>query len=535
MGAFGYFYSKEHIYSKDILKLEILGPQEANTFDEVNYIVKFKNNGNFRLEDLKLIFQYPENTFLEGSEIKEMKLDDLYPGQEKTISFKGRLVGKEGEIKIAKAKLIFRPKELKSFYESDTTFTTTIKKFPLSFDLDIPPKAESGKDIQLTINYFSNLDFPVSSLGIMVAYPDGFDFKKSEPSSLDKEQFEIGTLNKGEGGRIKIQGKLSGNIKEEKVFKVTLGVWENGNFVPVKEIAKAVEITTPSLYISQEINGNPQYIASPGDLLHYIIGVRNIGEEPQTDLFVVVKLEGKAFDLSTLKSVEGDFKPGDNSLIFDWRKVSDLQYIEPQQEVKLEFWVKLKDDWGYLPEDKNSTITTKIYISQIREEFETKVNSRLLVIQKGYFQDEIFGNSGPIPPRVREGTTYTITWQVKNYYNKVKDVKVKSNLPKNVELTGKIFPENETSEFTYDPQSREIVWSIGDLDPGTLENGPNISFQVKLTPSEDQRGKTPNIIEEAKILGEDEFTGEEIEDTSPSINTTLSDDETVSDKEGVVQ
>lgn len=535
LGIFGYFYSKKHIYSKDILKLEILGPQEADIFDEVNYIVKFKNNGNFRLEGLRLIFQYPQNTLCEEGEIREMKLDDLYPGQERTISFKGRLVGEEGEVKIAKAKLIFRPKGLRSFYESNTSFTTIIKKLPLSFDLDIPLKAESGKDIQLAINYFSNLDFPVPSLGVIVNYPDGFDFKESEPSSLDEKQFDIGTLNKGEGGRIKIKGKLSGNIKEEKMFKVTLGIWENGSFVPVKEIAKAVEIVAPSLYVSQEINDNPQYIASPGDLLHYVIAIRNIGEDSQKDLFVVVKLEGKPFDLSTLKSLEGDFEPGDNSIVFDWRKVPDLQYLEPQQEVDLEFWVKLKDDWGYVPEDKNPTITTKVYISQIREEFETKVNSKLVVDQKGYFQDEIFGNSGPIPPRVGQATTYTITWQVQNYYNKVKEVKVRSKLPKNVELIGKIFPEDEAPEFTYDPQSREIVWSLGDLDPGIIENGPNISFQVRLTPTRDQRGETPDIIGEAKISGEDDFTGEKIENTSPAINTTLPDDKTISEKEGMVQ
>ncbi len=536
LGAGGYFYSRSHIYSKDIIKMEILGPSEINVFDEINYVVGIKNNGNFRLDDLKLIFHYPKGTIVDsGSEIREMRLGSLYPGEEKNISFKGRIVGKEGEIKIAKATLIFRPKDLKSFYESNTTFSAKIEKSPLGFDLDLPLKTEPGKAVQFDINYFSNIDYSIPDLGFQLDYPDGFEFKSSNPSTLDPSQFDVGLLNKGEGGRISINGEISGDVGESKIFKVIMGVWNNGSFIPIKEISRGVKLVNPSLYVVQEINNNPQYVASPGDLLHYVITVRNIGDDSQTDLFLVVKLEGKPFDFNTIKSVQGDFEPGDNSLIFDWRKIPDFRYLEPQKEIKLEFWINLKDDWGFTQQDVNSTIKTEVYIGQLKEEFETKVNSKLVVVQKGYYQDEVFGNSGPVPPKVGKSTTYTITWQVKNYYNKVKDVKVKSILPQNVELTGKIFPENESSKFAFDPRSREIIWSVGDLDPGILEKGPNISFQVKLTPTEDQKGKTPNLIEDTQISGEDEFTGQEISNSISDINTTLPDDSTVSEDQGIVQ
>jgi hypothetical protein len=43
---------------------------------------------------------------------------------------------------------------------------------------------------------------------------------------------------------------------------------------------------------------------------------------------------------------------------------------------------------------------------------------------------------------------------------------VKAVLPQEVELTGKIFPEDQTPKFTFDSQSREIVWDVGDLGQG---------------------------------------------------------------------
>ncbi len=187
--------------------------------------------------------------------------------------------------------------------------------------------------------------------------------------------------------------------------------------------------------------------------------------------------------------------------------------------------------------DKNPTLQTKIYLSQVIEEFTNKVNSKLAILQKGYFQDEIFGNSGPIPPRVGEATTYTIMWQAKNYYNEMKDVKLKATLPENVKLTGKIFPEEQANKFTFDSQSRELVWNIGDLmvAQGVLSAAPNIAFQVALTPSANQQGQTPSLISEVRITGQDQWTNEILEAKSPAINTTLPGDETINNEKGIVQ
>ncbi|PJA84056.1 MAG: hypothetical protein CO145_02610, partial [Candidatus Nealsonbacteria bacterium CG_4_9_14_3_um_filter_37_13] len=66
----------------------------------------------------------------------------------------------------------------------------------------------------------------------------------------------------------------------------------------------------------------------------------------------------------------------------------------------------------------------------------------------------------------------------------------------------------EASKFAFDPQSGEIVWSVGDLEKGSGITTPakSIAFQVAFTPNELQRGQTPEIISEAKITGEDSWT-----------------------------
>lgn len=536
-GAIGYWYWQKNIYSKGILKLEILSESEIQGFDEIEYLVKYKNNGDITLEDAELIFEYPENSQNEEKFQRVIKkLEDIYPGEEKSIFFKTRIFGKENEIKIAKVSLTYRPKNLKAFYISETTYSTKIKFVPLSFEFDLPSKAETTRPLKILLNYFSNSDFPLSDLRIIIEYPSGFEFLESKPSALEETDWDISLLNKAEGGRIEINGNLSGEIREQKIFKAKIGIWKENQFILLKEEIRGVEISNPQLAIYQQINGTENYIASPGDLLHFEIFFRNIGEESFSNLFLISRLNGQAFNFETIKSDSGQFNSGDNSLIWDYKEILKLRFLDQGEEGKVEFWINLKEDWEVLTsQDKNFTLKNKIILSQIKEEFETKVNSKLVVLQTGYFEDEVFGNSGPIPPEVGANTTYTIIWQAKNYYSNVRNAKIKATLPRNVKLTGKIFPED--SRLTFDLQSREIVWEIGDLIAGSgiLNPASNVAFQISLFPTEDQKGQIVSIINKAKISGEDEWTERILESTISAIDTTLPDDSTVNRQQGIVK
>ena len=547
LGAAGFWYWQKNPYSKEILKIEIIGPTEAVISEEVEYTIKLKNNGNVRLEETHLIFEFPEHTLFEEGfsrrqEIGYEKLGDIYPGDEKTFKFKGRFFGKEGEMKTVKALVSFRPKNLKARYDRESAFTTIIKSIPLTFDFDIPSKIEVERDFRFSLNYYSSLNYPLSNLGIRIEYPLDFEFLESDPRGLGKTEWEISLLNPAEGGRVEIKGKLSGETGQQKTFRAFLGIWLKDEFVLLKEISKSVEIDRPGIFVSQRINNQSEYVASSGDLLHYEIFFRNVGNEPFLDLSLITTLEGNGFDFTTIKSNLGQFNKGDNFIVWDERDVSNLRFLDQGEEGKVEFWVNLKDGWEISsPAKKNAILKNIVLIPKVgKKEFETKVNSKLVISQKGYYQDEVFGNSGPIPPKVGEETTYTIIWQAKNYFNDVKNVKVKAVLPSNVRLTGKIFPEEESSKFTFDNNSREIIWMVKDsetLEAGTgvLNSAPNIAFQVVLTPTSGQIGEVPQVIGRAAITGEDQWTERVVEGRSWAIDASLLDDPSISSEQGVVR
>lgn len=529
LSLYGVWKWKTNIYSKEILKLEILGPENADFLEEIEYLVKIKNNGNIVLENPKLIFEYPEMSVLEDGKSQREELDSeeigeaIYPGEEKSFSFKTKLMGSEKDVKTAKAWLSYYPKNLRVPYESATTFTTRLKSAPITFEFDLPSKIISGKEIEFYLNYFSNCDYPLLNLRIFVVYPFNFEFISAQPRGLEENEWILPPLNKAQGGRIKIRGRFIGEIGEQKVIKAQLGIWQNENYTLLKETNKAIEINKPALYITQQINGIPGYTANPGDFLHYEIFFKNIGEEPLTNLSLLTILEGEFFDLETVKAPEGDLAVGDNSVIWDWKKIPVLKFLESQEENKVEFWVRLKNELEIKGNgNKSPEIRTKIFLGQAKEEFVNKVNSKLIVSQKAYFNNEIFGNSGPFPLQVGQDTTFTITWEAKNYYNNVNNVKIKATLPQEVQLTGKIFPED--AKLTFDSQSKEIIWEIGTLKAGQgiLNQPPSFSFQVLFHPRQNQE-KLENsiIISEAKIVGEDEFTGQILENKTNLIDVGL--------------
>jgi len=550
LGIIGLWYWQSNIYSKEVLKLEIISQEFVESGEEIEYLVKLKNNGKVRLENPELIFQAPDHSILEeSSNLRTLptartsntshslritqKIEDIYPGEERTYHFHVRLFGRENESLIAQVWLSYQPKNLKARFESKTTFTSRIKFVPLTFEFDLPSKVERDEGIEFSLNYFSNFDYVLENLRVKIEYPAGFEFQSSYPQTLDETEYSLPSLTQASGGRIQIKGKINGGEAEEKIFRAQLGMIRNGDFWLLKETTQTVKLVEPSLYVSSLINNSQNYTAAPGDLLHYEIFFKNIGKTPIQEKFLFAKLEGKFFDFDSLKSEKGEIGKGDDTILWDWKNVPNLRFLDVDEEGKVEFWVKLKED--ITSHTKNQTLKIEVNLAGIKKVIETKINSQVMLTQKIYREQEIFENSGSLPPKVGETTEYVVLWQVKNSWNDLNNVKIKSILAKNVRPTGKIFPEE--AKFTFDSESREVIWNIGEVEAFQgFDNTPlTLAFQIEFKPSLTQEGDTPDLIGEAELKGVDSFTQEIIEKEVPPVSTALPDDETVSPEEGIVK
>lgn len=511
IGIGTYFSWQSMSFSKEVLKVEILGPEKTTVGEDVEYVVKMKNNGNIRLESPELIFNYPEGSIIGevDGKIKVMSAKDLggdiYPGEERSFKFNARLLGKEKDTKIAKVSVSFQPKDLKTRSEVSTTFTTILGQIPLSLNIDIVPTAATGKALTFRVNYSSNVTYPLQDLTCYIQFPDGFDYLYSQPKGMDNTQWDIPVLNEGGAGKIEVSGVLNGQSMEQKVFKARIGVWQDGNFILLKEVIKGVEIVAPALYITQKINNDTNYVASPGDQLHYEVTFRNVGDDPIQDLVLITRLEGDQFDLSSIKTTDGKYQAGDNSIVWDTDKIPELKLLEMGQVGRVEFWVNVKPQWAMKTlNDKNPILKNKVTLGEARQDFLTKINSVVSAEQKIYSENKYFENSGPYPLQSGQKTTLTVEWKAINNYNDIENAKMVTVLPESVTFVGKTYPEG--MEITYDENTSEVACNIGSLPAGAgIIKDPKIcAFQISVQP--EVADEAIILLGSAQLSGTDQWT-----------------------------
>jgi len=530
-----------NIYSRDVLKLEILAASEAEAGQQIDYIIRYKNNGSTRLENPRLVFEFPENTvmaeelrsseddriILRGVNRVEVGLDEISPGEERTEELTGYIFGREGATATAKATMYFKPKNLNVEYDAETTHTIQITGVPITFDFHLPSRVDAEKEFSFDINYYSRIDYPISNLRVKIDYPSEFAFSQSRPSpSFEDSEWEIGVLNKNEGARIEISGSLKGEPSQIRVFRANLGFWQDDRFVLLKESTRGTEIATPLLYITYRINEKVQHVASPGEYLHYEIFFRNTGNDPLENLFMTVKLDRDLLDFDRVQIEEGVFQRGTGTIIWDSKDISELGLLSPMQEGKVSFWAKVKDD----VEKINPEIEVETSLSQIRKRITTKVNTEMTFSQGVFFGKGPFDNYGPQPPRAGFSTSYTVNWKIKNTSSEVKDLKAVATLPQGVRLSGEIYPDD--AQITFDSGSREVVWNIESISP---QSEKETYFQIIFDPTSEQRGDTAELISEAVAIGRDGWTDLMVRKTSPSRSTDLPDDESISEETGIVE
>lgn len=515
---------KKNYFSKEVLKLEILGPSDVVAGQKYSFLVKYKNNGDVTLQDAKIFFQCPSNSFLpEGKEMTEKEIDDIYPGQENNVSFECLIFGKEDEIKEAKAWVNFRPKNLKSRFEVENSYSFKISKIPVNIEIDLPSKIEEGKDFRFYIYYFSNGKEPISKLKIKAFFPTSFQLSYLSLPFSNENEWVIENLLPGEGGKIELQGKLTGAIGEIKTFNFGLYFLNKEQEMLIKEVAKRVMIEKANIFLRQEVNGNPSYVAQLGEMLHYEIFFKNIGTQPLEKITLICLLDGDGFDFDNLKLNSGYFKQGDNSIIFDWKDNPELRMLLPMDEGKVEFWVPVKKEGV-----KKPLLRNRVFFGSTKEDFEVKIASQVLVFQRGFYNDEIFGNTGPLPPQVGQETTYSVGWTIKNSFSDISNIKLRARLEKNVRfLPNRVFPEGESSNFFYDSQNNEIMWSLDKLN-GNEEK--TIYFQIAFTPSADQRNMVAPLISEINFEAYDAFSEKVLTGKGEALTTELKNGENLSEE-----
>lgn len=538
-------------FDKDKVELQIKGPERAASGEEITYTIEYQNKNRTDLRDIKLTFYYPQGAIpLNGNNLVEtINLPDLPAKKTGDYKLKAKLIGFINETKTARAQLNYQAGRITSRFTNEASFSTTIFAVPLVLDFDLPEKLVNEQSVSFSLRYINQSSASFDNLRLQIEYPDGFVFESSDPEPLERNNvWPIGTLLAGEQGRIFIQGVIKGEEGQIKSFRAQLGLFKDEQFTAYTETFSPVQISISPLFISQIVNNSADYITQAGETLAYQLTYKNTTDTGIREVVISSQLEGEALDFASLKLDGGSFDGAKQMIVWKASNLSDLAYLAPHQEGKLNFSIKVKKPLpikNYTNKNFTITNTAKIYSSKVPLPLErlelssenkliTKIASQLTIDTKGYYHDDLISNSGPIPPRVGQRTTYTIKWQLVNTANDLTGVKAEAFLPPHVEWLNNINPA--MSDLDYNPQTGQLVWQVGSLPAGTgiILPAKWVAFQVAITPGLMHVGGLMELIGQSTATGYDDFVGLDLRGTDTAIDTNLPDDQSIGYNGGVV-
>ncbi len=543
------FFVGGNIVSSENVDIEIIGPVAVSGGENVSLQIIVTNNNNTPLQFTDLLIEYPDGVYDSENSSKQIKrfrksLGVISPGESVSEIVRARVFGEESAQKEIKAILEYRIEGSNAIFVKENSYAFIIDSAPINIALNINNEVNVGQETKLLVSISSNGDKIMKDIYAKIDYPFGFEPISFNPKpSFGNNIWEIGDLAPGIGVDIEVTGIVYGNEDDDKIFRAYAGRVKEDDVSEIVTVYSSTmtkaTIKQPFIGITFSIDGevDEEYSVQSGSLLKGVLTWKNNLPVRVEDLVIEMSVSGEVLDSSSVFVDRGVYNSVEDKIIWDKRTFPKLGLIESGEIGRLNFRLaskKLLSSGLYLQNPKiilnvstRGRAMPESSAPKAVEEFierVIKINSDLQLSSRVVYSTGPFVNSGPLPPRVDTSTTYTVIWTVVNSSNDISNARVVATIPPYVSWLNNVSPSNENISF--DEFTGEIVWDIGNIDSGAGVSIPakELAFQIALTPSVAHVGSSPDIISEASLQGEDDFTGKLLKFFKPALNTYLSSD-----------
>lgn len=547
IGVLGYmlFTDEGAKYSDRIVMTNEL-PEKVASGDVMTLKVHYKNENPVALENATLIMHYPAGTLIEAGSradtpVERKSLGTLAPNAEGEATFQGTVFGKPDDVLEGRVVLEYRPSDSSAVFLKENPYKVTLTHSTIAVALELPKELQSGQDATLTVRVNSSADATVDNLTVALAFPEAFTYTSASPELAEKMYWTVGSIAPGEERQLKVKGKVMGEAGAPMTFRADIGIREPyGKLTRVFASGEAATtVQSALLAVETVLPDTPENIARAGQEFSVVMYYRNNLPVSVKDAVIKTEILGDAIDVASIASPDGTYDGQSRTITWLPGNVTALSVLDPGEEGRVRFRIKVKNP---LPvktsSDKNFTITLRSTITSptVPEGYsgvrvDGSAESRIRVLtetgfsQRGYYNDNRFSNTGPLPPKVGEETTYTIVWAALTSANDLRDVVVTATIPTYVRWKDAILPSGR--DLTFDQNTGKITWKIPVLPAGSgYASRPSVevAFQLALVPSAAQVGTSPEIISQATLTARDAFTGSTITKTSPAQTSAMRDD-----------
>ncbi len=546
------FFAGGNTVSNDNIDISILGNNFTAGGEELSFVVGIANKNSSPLDLVDLVIEYPKgsgagtlNSSLPVERSRE-SLGTIPAGAVRNENIKAVLFGEQGSIQNIKISLEYRVEGSNAIFVKEKSYDVTISSTPLNLSVDAPQTASSNQDIILNVKAALNANKPASKILLKIDYPAGFQFGSSIPApSVGNNVWNLGDLAPGAERKISVTGKILDAIDgEEKSFHISSGSQSAGDKsvvgVVFNSLSQTVVIRKPFIETKLFVNGVSarDYATDTKTPIRGEIRWTNNLDTKVNDLSIKAKISGNVVNRKTIVAQQGFYDSSKDIITWDKNSLNNFREISPGDSGSVNFSLSplsLFSAMDGITKDPSIIIDVSISGKQLVSGYATadlnNSNSSIVhiisdvgFISKGLYYSGAFTNTGPIPPKVEQKTTYTIQWSLTNTANNISKAVVRSSLPSWINFVGSLAPSD--ADLTYNPSTREIIWNIGSIPRGAgiSTADRSVSFQVSFIPSISQLNTTPIIINDAVLTGHDDFANVDVRVNKASLRTQLDND-----------
>ncbi len=537
LGVAGYFfYYGSNSVSTDKISIGIQGPTTIAGGDTVPLSLTITNKNPVALENATIEIDFPDGTrsatdVLDAYPRYVENLGTIESGATVTRSIKAIIFGAAGQTLNLPVSFSYGTTGSNATFEKKSSYALAISSTPLSVSVDALTETVSGAPLTFVLTVRSNATVPLDNIVLTTSSPFGFSVASSSVP-LNNSTFVIGTLAPGASKQVTLTGALTGQDNDQRVFHFTVGTANSSQdptlAVPYMTQDATVSIVSPFITTTLAINGNasPSVVLSPGSTQNVSLSYVNTLSTTVTNATISVAVTGSAIDYNSIKTANGFYNSANHTIVFSSDTDPALAALAPGGSGLGSFTFSTLPAGASSPTVTFSTSVsgTRVGQANVPEQVTAsatevaKVETSVLFSSRASRAAGVFQESGPIPPRANQATTYAVIWSVQDAGSAVAGGTVTATLPSYVSYTGKT---SGSGTFSYDSVSRTVTWRTGDLAQGGSARG---AFQVSLTPSTSQKGGIVALTSTPSFSGYDRFAGVQISSAADSATTETKSD-----------
>jgi hypothetical protein len=541
------FFGGGNIVSSRNIDLQVIAPTLIDGGKEATMEIIITNRNRTALELADLIIDYPDGTrdpndLTRALSHERQSIGTIRSGEQVKRTARAVFYGSEGAQQRLAVALEYTIAGSNAVFVKEGSADFVVGSSPVSLAIEMPQEAVAGEPFPVKVTVRSNAATTVENVLVEGQYPFGFTLLESSPSAeVGGLLWRLGALQPGTSKTITLTGMLDASEGDERVFRFVVGSDSDQTAtrvrVPFLTQPQSVTVKRPFVAGSITVDGKSgsAISAAAGRTLPGSIVWSNNLPETLTDVEMTLTFEGPMLDSSSVSADSGFYQSGSRSIT--WTKSEDpsLARVAPGEGGRLAFSFATEAPGAGGTLYTNPTMYLNLIIRGTREgggggpqSVSSAANMRItlasnlsLTAQALHF-DGPFTNSGPMPPRAGQQTSYAIVWTVRNSSNAVANGTVAATLPAYV----RFIAGAPGSGITYDEGSRTVRWNVGEVSAGVGYTSPERqgAFQIMLTPSSSQVGQSVPLTGAAVLTGQDRFAQIDVQTSAEAATTILNGD-----------